>query len=133
MLLSCEDDISIPDGALQEQIVDLQGSWKVQQVILNGQDVTPLFDFGDIKLTLQMDQGPSDFQIETGDAPFPILTSGTWKYDDPVYPQSISFLSAQNERSVLLAEAPISGNTTFKISFSLGCEDNTYTYIFEKE
>ena len=134
LMTSCEDQpVAIPDGALTEHTVDLSGIWVVKQVLLNNQDITPIFDFDQIQLTLKMDQLPTEFEIETGTAPFPVEQPGNWQYDDPAYPTAISFTTNNNQRSVDFATPPISGDSTFKISFTLGCPDNIYTYLFEKQ
>lgn len=132
--LACEDEsVTIPDGALEEHTIDLSGTWKVKQAILNQRDITDIFDFRQIELTLKMDQLPTDFTIETGSAPFPVLQGGQWEYNDPAYPTAIVFEANNNRRSVNFSSPPISGDKTFRISFSLGCAENVYTYIFEKQ
>ncbi|MBK8501369.1 MAG: DUF5004 domain-containing protein [Saprospiraceae bacterium] len=131
---SCEEQqIEIPDGALKEHTVDLAGTWKVKRVLLNNVDITSVFNFDQISLTLMMDQAPTDFTIETGTAPFPVRTAGKWQYNDLAYPTSMQFEAQSEKYSVSFAAPPISGDTSFKISFSLGCRDNLYTYYFEKE
>ena len=132
-LTSCDDKISIPQGALDEQTVDLQGTWRVQKAFANGQDITELFDFGQIVLTLKMNEGPTDFEIENGDAPFPVTQNGSWVYNDLVYPTMMIFSTVSVERSLGFAAPPISGNTSFSLQFSLGCADNVYVYQFEKQ
>lgn len=134
MLLACEDQpIEVPDGALEEHTVDLAGTWKVRQVWLNNQDITGAFDFNQIQLTLKMDQAPTEFEIITGTAPFPVVQNGKWEYNDLAYPTSIFFNVNNSKRSVEFSAPPISGDSTFKITFSLGCPDNLYTYFFEKK
>lgn len=134
LVFACEDEsVTIPDGALQEHTVDLEGTWKVKQVLLNNQDITSIFDFEQIELHLEMDQLPTNFTIETGSAPFPVIENGRWEFNDPSYPTSISFDVDNTKRSVDFSSPPISGDNSFKISFSLGCPDNIYTYHFEKQ
>ena len=134
MWYACEDQqIEIPDGALKEHTVDLAGIWKVKRVLLNNTDITQVFDFDQISLTLMMDQSPTDFAIETGTAPFPVRTGGKWQYNDLAYPTAMLFEAQSEKYTVSFAAPPISGDTSFKISFSLGCPDNLYTYYFEKE
>lgn len=131
---SCEDQqIEIPEGALREHAVDLAGVWKVKRVLLNNSDITSVFDFNQISLTLMMDQSPTDFSIEPGSAPFPVRKAGKWQYDDLAYPTSILFEEQSVKHPVSFAAPPISGDKSFRISFSLGCPDNSYTYYFEKE
>lgn len=134
LLLACEDQpIDIPDGALDEHTVDLGGTWKVKQVLLNNRDITSTFDFNQITLTLKMDAAPTDFEISTGTAPFPVVQNGKWEYNDLAYPTSIFFNVNNTKRSVDFSAPPISGDSSFKITFSLGCQDNLYTYYFDKQ
>jgi hypothetical protein len=130
---SCEEDINVPEGALDEQMVDLRGVWKVKQALVNNIDISSAFAFDQITLTLQMDQAPSSFEINTGEAPFPVVSGGSWTYNDVSFPTAMQFNAAAASGSVAFAEAPISGDSTFKVSFSLGCQDNVYTYTFEKQ
>jgi hypothetical protein len=131
---ACEDQqFEIPDGALREHTVDLSGVWKVKRVLLNEADITGVFNFDQISLTLLMDQAPTDFTIEAGTAPFPVRTAGKWQYNDLAYPTSMVFEAQSERHTVSFAAPPISGDTSFRISFSLGCPDNLYTYYFEKE
>ncbi len=130
---ACEDrDVNIPEGSLEEHMVDIQGQWRVNRVLLNGLEITDRMDFSEVLLTLQMNNGPTTYEIETGQAPFPVLTGGTWSYDDLVYPTSIRLQNNDRQESLLFASPPISGDLQFSLSFSLGCSDNIYTYAFRK-
>ncbi|NND05295.1 MAG: DUF5004 domain-containing protein [Saprospiraceae bacterium] len=133
MLTSCEDeDINVPAGALEEQPVDLSGQWQVSRAWQNGKDITDLLDFNEILLTLQMNGGPTAFQIKTGSAPFPVLEDGMWSFDDFAYPKSLNLRTNNSQRSIDFTNPPISSSSDFALSFSLGCQDNLYTYEFRK-
>jgi hypothetical protein len=133
ILLGCEDNIVIPVGALDEQMVDIQGQWQVARVWLNNEDITDRFDFGQIVLTLQMNSGPTNYEIETGDAPFPILDAGSWSYDDVAYPTVMNLQSGSHQRTLNFTSPPISGDSQLSLTFMLGCPDNVYTYEFRKQ
>jgi len=131
--VACEEpDVQIPDGALQEQTVDLEGQWQVVRAYINQVDVTDRFDFSQVRLSLQMIGGPTDFQIEPGTAPFPVLENGTWSYNDLTYPTSVQLTVTDESRVLDFAAPPISGDISFSLSFSLGCVDNIYTYDFQR-
>ncbi len=133
LLLGCDDDaVTIPPGALVEQTVDLQGQWKVSRAWINGQEASELFDFGQITLTLDMTNQPTSYRLETGQAPFPVIIDGEWTYDDLAYPTQLIFSNPNQRRAINFDAPPISANKTFKLSFTLGCADNTYVYEFEK-
>ena len=134
MFLACNDEITIPEGALEEHVVDLRGDWNLKVVSQNSNDISELLTFSDLKLRLEMDsQGPTDYQIETAGLPFIVLVDGTWSFDDVTYPTSITFTTPDENMTVLLDRPPISGGNYFSISFSLGCEVNTYVYEFYKQ
>lgn len=129
MLIACNDEVNIPDGALEEQEVDLSGLWTVGSVSLNGTNVTERLNFQDLTLKLEMnDSGPSSYEVDNNGAPFIVTQNGSWDFDDRSYPQEIIFNSDPGEESVRFAVPPVSGDVRFTIEFSLGCEDNKYTY-----
>ena len=133
MLASCEDEgIDVPAGALEEQPVDIAGQWQVSRAFQNGRDITDVLDFSEILLTLQMNGGPTAFQIETGSAPFPVLEDGMWSFDDLPYPTTLNLNTNARQRAIDFTNPPISGSSDFSHSFSLGCQDNSYTYEFRK-
>lgn len=134
LLSGCEEELSIPDGAFDEHIIDIQGSWKISRVLLNNADVTDRFDFSGFELVLNMGtNGPTDYQINSASAPFVILENGSWAFDDPVYPTSMTFSSPFESASISLADPPISKDTKLNINFTLGCQDNIYRYELRKQ
>ena len=131
--LACEDpDVQIPEGALQEQTVNLAGEWQVERAQLNQTDITDKFDFSEVRLILQMDSGPTEYQILIGAAPFPVLDNGSWSYNDLTYPTSVELLTVNQSTILDFASPPISGDVSFSLSFTLGCPDNVYTYDFRR-
>ncbi len=131
--MACEEpDVQIPEGALQEQTVDLAGEWQVVRAQVNQIDITDKFDFSQIKLTLQMNGAPTDYQVDAGAAPFPILENGSWSYNDLTYPTSVELKSNSRWSILDYAVPPISGDVSFSLSFTLGCPDNVYIYDFRR-
>ncbi len=134
IFLACNDEITIPDGALQEHVIDLRGDWNLQMVIQNKTDISDRLSFSDLTLHLEMDsEGPTDYRIETAGLPFVILEDGTWSFDDVSYPTTITFTTPGESSTVLLDRPPVSGGNFLSLSFSLGCEANTYVYEFIKQ
>ncbi len=128
-LLSCNDEVNIPDGAFDEKIMDLSGLWTVGAVSLNEQDITDRLNFNDLTLKLETNtEGPTTYEVDNGGAPFIVTTNGTWQFDDNVYPKSIVFTSENGDDVVRFTIPPISRDNRFTIEFSLGCEDNVYVY-----
>lgn len=133
LVIACKEDIQIPDGAFGETTVDLQGTWKITRVFRNDVEMTEAFDFSGFELQLQMDgSGPSGFSVNNSGAPFVVLENGNWAYDDNTYPTAIVFTAGGDTETVFFAQPPISTGTTFSITFSVGCSDNSYTYVFAK-
>ncbi len=131
---SCEDEVTIPTGALTPQGVVLAGSWKVSRVMQNGFDLSAQFDFKEVRLDLAMDgDAPTTYTLQRGKAPFPVASDGTWSYDDINYPTTIMFTDAQTAREIDFDKPPISTDKRFVLSFSLGCSDNIYTYEFIRQ
>ena len=74
MFLACNDDITIPEGALEEHVVDLRGDWILKNVSQNSNDISESLSFSDLTLHLEMaPEGPTDYQIETAGLPFVVL------------------------------------------------------------
>ena len=134
MFLACNDEITIPDGALEEHVVDIRGDWQLKTVRQNSEDISERMSFTDLTLHLEMDsQGPTEYQIETAGLPFVILEDGTWSFDDVSYPTTITFTSSKQTATILLDRPPISGDDYLSVSFSLGCGENIYVYEFTKQ
>lgn len=134
MFLACNDEITIPEGALEEHVVDLRGDWNLKIVSQNSNDISDLLTFSDLQLRLEMDaNGPTDYQIETAGLPFVVLVDGVWSFDDVTYPTSITFTTPDESVTVLLDRPPVSGGNYFSLSFSLGCGVNNYIYEFSKQ
>jgi len=134
LMLSCEEEISIPEGALEEQIVILDGTWAINKVIRNGVDITAQFDFSGFSLTLNGSGAESSpYQIDNAGVPFPILSDGTWAYDDAVYPTSLTMTSGQDQATIFFNMPPVSTGSELKLDLLLGCSDNVYIYQFNKQ
>ena len=134
LFLGCNDDVTIPEGALEEHLVDIRGDWQLKVVNQNNDDISERMSFSDLTLRLEMNnEGPTDYQIETAGLPFVILEDGTWTFDDNAYPTAITFTSSNASATILLDRPPISGGEFLSMSFSLGCNENNYVYEFIKQ
>ena len=134
MFIACNDEVTIPVGALDEHIVVLRGDWNLKIVQQNNNDISDLLSFTDLSLYLEMDNdGPTHYRIETNGLPFAVLADGTWSFDDVTYPTSITFTTSEESTTVLLDRPPVSGGDFFSVAFSLGCAANTYVYEFTKQ
>jgi len=131
LFLGCEDEPDLNPDGFQEFGVNIDGEWKVIQVLQNDKDITNLFDFQTFSLHMNYDNGqPSNFSYPDLSAPFSLKeNSGTWSFDDPTYPKKINF----SDGTILdIKGALLSNGNTMTITTSLGCTSNTYTYLLTK-
>lgn len=134
LFVGCNNDVEVPDGAFDERIVDLTGSWTVSQVQLNGIDITSRLEFSRIDLQLAGGaDGPTSYTIENDGLPFLVTTDGDWSYDDNIYPTQVTFTTDGKAKTASFSMPPISGGNEFTISFALGCADNSYTYLLTRQ
>lgn len=133
ILIKCDDAVTIPEGAFEEQEVDISGAWTISTVIRNGEDISDKFDFSGFSLSLNMNgEMPTTYEIQNGGAPFPVISSGSWSFDDNVYPTLMTLTNTEGASQISFDRAPISGNTTMEIEFQLGCSENSYKYTLSK-
>tara|TARA_B110000046_G_scaffold173026_1_gene195256 strand:- start:195 stop:674 length:480 start_codon:yes stop_codon:yes gene_type:complete len=132
VFLMCESPVFIPDGAFKEATVDMSGSWKITSAYRNGIEISDKFDFSGFGLKLDFDNSEATaYHIETKQVPFPVISDGNWKYNDPVYPTQMLLLSTLDTAIIEFVESPISGFNEMRIKFQLGCSDNVYIYDLE--
>lgn len=130
-LMGCEDDPNLNPDGFTEFIVDIDGTWKVEQVLQNGVDVTSLLDFTTFSLQMDYDNGrPGSFVMSDLTVPFVLgQANGTWSFDDPVYPTAINF---SDGTTLALEGSVLSGGGQMTLTVPLGCGSNTYSYRLSK-
>lgn len=128
-LSSCEDAIS--EMATEETVKDITGSWKVVQLTRNGEDLSQRLDLSDFRIDFNAD-GTYTLAEQL---PFIADASGSYRLSDPQYPFSLILRPAGIEEDVVARfQFPtVAGKRQLSLSFSLGCESNTYQYNFERE
>ncbi|MGN6295521.1 MAG: DUF5004 domain-containing protein [Ginsengibacter sp.] len=117
---------------LLEPVKDLNALWKIESVTRNETDITKFIDSSGFKLTLSPDK---TYTLEGNNIPFIVdASTGTWSIDDPQYPYKITFKPKDSTSTFSgdVATPVTKGNRTLNITFSPGCQANSYTYIFEK-
>lgn len=109
---------------------DIQGSWKVAQASMNGDDLTPWVDFSQFRLIFQ----EGNTYILENQLPFIVDKNGTWSFDDPVFPSEISFSSEGSSTAVTsrFVYPVVDGKRMINVTFSSGCSSNKYEYTFER-
>ncbi|MEY8780981.1 DUF5004 domain-containing protein [Allomuricauda sp. XS_ASV26] len=129
--IGCDDDPEQNPDGFAEFVVDIEGNWKIDQVLQNGNDITALMDFQSFSLQLDYENGePSSFSFPNQTVPFVLSDpSGDWSFDDPVYPTKINF---SDGASLDIQGAVLSGSDKMTVIVPLGCSSNTYTYTLSK-
>ena len=117
---------------LMEPVKDLDALWRIETVTRNETDITKFIDSSSFRLMLSPDK---TYKLEGNNIPFVVdASTGTWSVDDPQYPYKITFKPNDSTSTFAgsVATPVTKGNRTLNITFSPGCEANSYTYIFEK-
>lgn len=129
--------ISISAGCEQEEVPylvgeqkNIEGSWKIAQASMNGDDLTPWGDFSQFRLQIGAD---NTYTLEN-QIPFMVDRNGTWAFDDPVFPTEISFTPEGSSTPVTsrFVFPIVSGKRMINVTFSAGCSSNKYEYTFER-
>lgn len=126
IFLSCKkEEVSIP----AEPVKEINGSWKIIKALRNGVDMTARFDFSKFRINFS----DSNYTISNL-VPFIVNANGAWKFDDPEYPFVMSFQANGDTLKTSAVQYPVvKGVRNIVISFSPGCQLNTYQYTLEKE
>jgi hypothetical protein len=130
--LSCEDKVTVPDGAFEKQAKPLTGTWKITKLTRNGVDLTGRFDFSQFSLAFATNGEGTGTYTTVNNAPFLVSKSGTWVFDDPAYPTAVAF-TQEGSTSLRIAEifTPLIYTNQLSLKFSPGCEGNTYEYTLK--
>lgn len=128
-LSSCEDEISNMSTAETEK--DITGSWKVVQLTRNGEDLSQRLDLTDFRI----DFNPDGTYTLADQLPFIADAPGTYRLSDPQYPFAL-ILTPEGVQEDVVARFQfpvVKGKRQLSLSFSLGCESNSYQFNFERE
>ena len=130
-VLSCDDDPEQNPEGFTEFVTNIDGDWKIDQVLQNGNDITNFIDFQSFSLQLSYENGmPSSYTLSNLTTPFVLgQASGNWSFDDPVYPTKINF---SDGTSLDIQGAVLSGGDELTVIVPMGCTSNTYTYRLSK-
>jgi hypothetical protein len=123
--ISCKkENTTVP----AEPVKALDGNWKIIKALRNGTDLTERFNFSAFRIQF----ADSAYTI-TNPVPFIVSKSGTWSFDDPEYPFTMSFSAPGNTRVSTAIQYPVvKGVRNIVISFSPGCTSNTYQYTLQQ-
>jgi hypothetical protein len=106
----------------------LTGSWKIVKALRNGTDLTARFNFADFRINFV----DSAYTI-TNPVPFLVSKSGTWTFDDPLYPFKMSFKTGSAAAVTSTIQYPVlNGVRNIVITFSPGCQSNAYQYTLQQ-
>lgn len=112
----------------REPIKEVSGTWQIIKATRNGTDLTSRFDFSQFKITFT----DSSYTID-GLAPFIVSKNGKWSFDDPTYPFTISFTATDSSaKTSPLLYPVVGGQRNIIVTFSPGCNLNSYQYTLQK-
>jgi len=129
LLVSCADETA--NMLAEEPPKDIAGSWKVVQLVRNGEDLTQRMNLAGYRLELK-----ADGTYSVGEQlPFALEGTGVYRLNDPQYPFTLLMASEEAEEEVSMTfQYPIlRGKRRLSLSFSLDCSGNSYQYHFERE
>jgi len=114
----------------EESAKDLEGSWKIVKASRNGVEITAMMDFSKFRLIMNSD---NTYTIDNY-LPFLVRDNGTWELNDPYRPFLLTFKeNTAGEGLVSNLNFPtVGGIRQLRLTFSPGCQANSYTYEFEK-
>lgn len=110
---------------------DLAGTWRISKITRNAADITEWVDSTGFRLVLNND---NSYTLGENKLPFLVGVAGSWMADDPQYPYQLSFVPANAQDSITgsITTPVIKGSRSLNITFSPGCNKNTYVYTLEK-
>lgn len=114
-----------------ENAKSISGTWKIKSATRNGTDLATLVptEINDFRVKFNSDQ---TFTL-TNTIPFLAVSNGTYSFDDPITPFSITMTDGDGNAATTSFNFPIStGKRLIKLSFSPGCGLNSYIYTLEK-
>ena len=130
----CREEFPVNKDLLTTVEISIEGTWTASRVWQNDVELTG-YDFSEMSLTLQYSGGnPSSYSVNSNNMiPFAHSSmSGTWGVDDQVYPKYVYFISGDTVITELAKPLFSHSNTSLSIEFSLGCDENTYVFEFQK-
>jgi hypothetical protein len=124
-LLACKpEQLALPS----EPAKSLSGNWQIIKATRNGTDLTNRFDFSKFSIHFT----DSSYTMD-GLVPFIVNRNGKWAFDDPSYPFMLSFQPTDSAAKTSPLQYPVTGGQrNILITFSPGCNLNTYQYTLQK-
>jgi hypothetical protein len=130
LLTTCTlfEDTSI--GIPEESEKNIAGVWKIAKATRNEVDITALMDFSQFRIRFNADKTYTIAHY----LPFIVRENGIWSLDDPQYPFHLNLAEdGSSEVLTTVLNYPVTGGKrVITLSFSPGCQRNTYAYTFEK-
>jgi hypothetical protein len=112
----------------QEAVKDISGNWRIIRATRNGADLTTIVDFSQFRINFK----DGKYTL-VNKVPFLVNDDGTYALDDPKYPFKISFKAGGATPVATAFNFPIvNGVRQLTITFSPGCANNSYVYVFQK-
>lgn len=129
LLTACLSSCKMEEAApAKEAVKDISGNWRVVKATRNGTDITTIADFSQFRLNFSNGK-----YTLVNKVPFLVSQNGAYALDDPRYPFKITFTAGTAAPVSTAFNFPIvNGVRQLTLTFSPGCTNNTYVYVFEK-
>ena len=114
--------------APSEPAKSLTGNWQIIRATRNGTDLTNRFNFSQFSIYFT----DSSYSIDSL-VPFIVSRNGKWAFDDPSYPFTLRLQPTDSSAKTSSIQYPVTGGQrNLLITFSPGCNLNTYQYTLQK-
>lgn len=126
LVTSCQKDLV----KLVESPKDISGTWKIEKVVRNKEDLTSRLDLSSFSIIFNSD---NTYSLQ-GQFPFIVNNGGTFTLDDPQYPFNIGFQeqNSTTKTSIKFNYPIVGAQRHIILTISPGCSSNTYEYTFKK-
>ncbi len=122
---ACKTEKVLPAA---EAVKDISGNWQVIKATRNGTDITNIADFTQFRL--KFSEGKYSL---VNKLPFLVTQDGAYSLDNPQYPFQITFTATGAKAVATAFTYPVvNGVRQLSLTFSPGCPNNTYVYVFQK-
>ncbi|WP_292249258.1 DUF5004 domain-containing protein [Mesonia sp.] len=107
---------------------DITGSWELNQVLRNGEDITSLVDFTQFRINF-LEDGTYNFENYI---PFAVKEPGIFYLDDPQFAFQINFQTSSETVPVEFTYPIVDGKRQLQLKLSPGCNQNKYVYTLNR-
>ncbi len=128
VLYSCKNELL--NTITDEPVKEITGTWKIVSISRNGEQLEKRLDLSKFRITFNAD---GSYTLKNKFA-FAVSEPGSYTLNDPQYPSALIMTQQGKETGKVKFQFPvIEGKRNMSLTFSPGCEGNTYQYDFIRE